>query len=334
MCLPGRAQRVPPGGVGVEGEPGTVPPSPLVQHFKSPVRVTACCSCSIDEKSAVNQAPQALRCRVLVRASEGADPGCGTVSAWPTLEQTDKALCFLATTGCQKPAAGGEILNVSNLYLEPSPASFLAMEVLCVLLLTRLVAEVASKSTETLVSETECCVDMLDSNSSCPVTNQCSPGCYRRWNEDGSSSCIKCKNETLPVSSVYNLTECRSTGIRGMNFQMNISTVTPFMQNVGGPGVAVSLILGTFFISLFLILSVAFFFYLKRANKLPNIFYRRNKASVLQPSETASMIPPPASSASERSQIRKPRYVRRERSLVTSASAAMIPPSETRVSNV
>ncbi|XP_068271198.1 uncharacterized protein C1orf159 homolog [Nyctibius grandis] len=214
------------------------------------------------------------------------------------------------------------------------------MEVPYVLLLTRLVAEVASKSTESSVSETECCVDTLDSNSSCPVTNQCSPGCYRRWNEDGSSSCIKCKNETLPVSSVYNLTECRNTGIRGMNFQMNISTVTPFIQNIGGPEVAASLILGTFFISLFLILSVASFFYLKRANKLPNVFYRRNKASVLQPSETvskfcpcnrnkqASMIPPPASS------VRKPRYVRRERSLVTSASAAMISSSETRVSNV
>ncbi|XP_072740297.1 uncharacterized protein C1orf159 homolog isoform X1 [Ciconia boyciana] len=210
------------------------------------------------------------------------------------------------------------------------------MEVPYVLLLTRLVAEVASKSTESSVSETECCVDMLDSNSSCPVTNQCSPGCYRRWNEDGSSSCIKCKNETLPVSSVYNLTECRNTGTRGMNFQMNISTVTPFIQNIGGPEVAASLILGTFFISLFLILSVASFFYLKRANKLPNVFYRRNKvslflsllASVLQPSETASMIPPPASS------VRKPRYVRRERSLVTSASAAMISSSETRVSNV
>ncbi|XP_054078600.1 uncharacterized protein C1orf159 homolog [Rissa tridactyla] len=202
------------------------------------------------------------------------------------------------------------------------------MEVPYVLLLTRLVAEVASKSTESSVSETECCVDMLDSNSSCPVTNQCSPGCYRRWNEDGSSSCIKCKNETLPVSSIYNLTECRNTGIRGMNFQMNISTVTPFIHNIGGPEVAASLILGTFFISLFLILSVASFFYLKRANKLPNVFYRRNKASVLQPSETASMIPPPASS------VRKPRYVRRERSLVTSASAAMISSSETRVSNV
>ncbi|XP_064028020.1 uncharacterized protein C1orf159 homolog isoform X2 [Pogoniulus pusillus] len=153
-------------------------------------------------------------------------------------------------------------------------------------------------------------------------------GCYRRWNEDGSSSCIKCRNESLPVSSGPNLTECRSSGSRGMSFQMNISTVTPFLQNIGGPEVAVSLILGTFFISLFLILSVASFFYLKRANKLPDVFYRRNKASVLQPSETASMIPPPASS------VRKPRYVRRERSLVTSTSAAIISSSETRVSNV
>ncbi|XP_025929927.1 uncharacterized protein C1orf159 homolog isoform X2 [Apteryx rowi] len=151
------------------------------------------------------------------------------------------------------------------------------MEVPYVLLLTKLVAEVASKSTESSVSETECCVDVWDTNSSCPVTNQCSPGCYRRWNEDGSSSCIKCKNETLPVAPVYNLTDCRNTGIRGMNFQMNISTVTPFVQNIGGPEVAASLIVGTFFISLFLILSVASFFYLKRANKLPNVFYRRNK---------------------------------------------------------
>uniref|UniRef100_A0A8C0JCN9 Chromosome 1 open reading frame 159 n=1 Tax=Chelonoidis abingdonii TaxID=106734 RepID=A0A8C0JCN9_CHEAB len=127
------------------------------------------------------------------------------------------------------------------------------------------------------VSQPECCMDVLDANSTCPVTNQCSPGCYREWNEDGSSSCIKCKNETISVASTYNLTDCRNTGTRGMNFQMNISTVTPFLQNIGGPEVAASLILGTFFISLFLILSVASFFYLKRANKLPNVFYRRNK---------------------------------------------------------
>uniref|UniRef100_A0A8D2NFT3 Uncharacterized protein n=1 Tax=Zonotrichia albicollis TaxID=44394 RepID=A0A8D2NFT3_ZONAL len=122
-------------------------------------------------------------------------------------------------------------------------------------------------------------------------------GCYRRWNEDGSSSCIRCRNETLPSPSGHNLSECRSSGSRGMNSHVNMSS--PFIQNFGGPEVAASLILGTFFLSLFLILSVASFFYLKRANKLPKIFYRRNKASVLQPSETASMISPPASSGEE-----------------------------------
>ncbi|XP_063273148.1 uncharacterized protein C1orf159 homolog [Prinia subflava] len=105
---------------------------------------------------------------------------------------------------------------------------------------------------------------------------------------------------------------------------MNVSTVTPFIQNLGGPEVAASLILGTFFLSLFLILAVASFFYLKRAKKLPKVFYRRNKASVLQPSETASMIPTPASS------VRKPRYVRRERSQGPPGPG----PADSRVSNV
>lgn len=45
----------------------------------------------------------------------------------------------------------------------------------------------------------------------------------------------------------------------------------------GGPGVAVSVLLGTLLISLGLILSVASFFYLKRSNRLPGVFYRRNK---------------------------------------------------------
>ncbi|XP_039583766.1 uncharacterized protein C1orf159 homolog isoform X1 [Passer montanus] len=194
------------------------------------------------------------------------------------------------------------------------------MEVPFVLLLTRLVAEVAGKSTENSVPDPECCVETLDSNSSCPVPQQCSPGCYRRWNEDGSSSCIRCRNESLGSPSGHNLSECRSSGGRGLSSHLNGST--PLIQNLGGPEVAASLILGTFFLSLFLILSVASFFYLKRANRLPKVFYRRNKASVLQPSETASMIPPPASS------VRKPRYVRRERSLGPPG------PADSRVSNV
>uniref|UniRef100_A0A8D0HTL8 Chromosome 1 open reading frame 159 n=1 Tax=Sphenodon punctatus TaxID=8508 RepID=A0A8D0HTL8_SPHPU len=169
-------------------------------------------------------------------------------------------------------------------------------------LLTILVVEVTSKSTE---SSLECCMDELEANNTCPVNNQCSPGCYRRWNEDGSSSCIKCKNETIPFVPVYNLTDCKNSKSSNITY-----TITPTLENIGGPEVAASLIAGTFFISLLLIFSVASFFYLKRANKLRNLFYRRNKGK-----------------------IRKPRYVRRERSLVMSATAAMLP-SETRVSNV
>ncbi|XP_062821602.1 uncharacterized protein C1orf159 homolog isoform X5 [Anolis carolinensis] len=129
-------------------------------------------------------------------------------------------------------------------------------------------------------------------------------GCYRRWNEDGSSSCIKCENETIAATPVDNLTDCRNRG----------------------PEVAASLIFGTFVISLFLILCVASFFYLKRANKLPNLFYRRSKGSVVQSAESASMLSPPSS-------VRKPRYVRRERSLMTSSTSTTLS-AETRVSNV
>ena len=42
---------------------------------------------------------------------------------------------------------------------------------------------------------------------------------------------------------------------------------------------AASLFLGTFLISSGLILSVAAFFYLKRASKLPDVFYGRNKGT-------------------------------------------------------
>uniref|UniRef100_A0A8C3U9Z9 Uncharacterized protein n=1 Tax=Catharus ustulatus TaxID=91951 RepID=A0A8C3U9Z9_CATUS len=94
--------------------------------------------------------------------------------------------------------------------------------------------------------------------------------CYRRWNEDGSSSCVQCRNGTA---------DCRDGELRsrGSSSALNLSTATPQILTLGGPEVAASLILGTFCLSLFLILSVASFFYLKRANKLPQVFYRRNK---------------------------------------------------------
>lgn len=92
---------------------------------------------------------------------------------------------------------------------------------------------------------------------------------------------------------------------------------------------AASLFLGTFFLSSSLILSVAGFFCLKRASKLPRLCYGRNKAPALQPGEAAAMIPPPQSS------VRKPRYVRRERPSDRGAGpAAAVSLVEARVSNV
>lgn len=78
---------------------------------------------------------------------------------------------------------------------------------------------------------------------------------------------------------------------RGVQLPMNRSTGTPGQPHFGGPHVAASLFLGTLFISTGLILSVAGFFYLKRSSKLPEVFYRRDRAPVLQPGETVSNLP-------------------------------------------
>ncbi|KAM6434588.1 uncharacterized protein C1orf159 homolog isoform 2-T5 [Liasis olivaceus] len=174
--------------------------------------------------------------------------------------------------------------------------SLSGMVVPCVFLLTVLGAEVTSKSTDSSESEAECCIDTMEANSTCLANSHCTPGCYRRWNADGSSSCVKCENETLPTAPVYNLTDCQNGAAREVNPLTNVTTTTPVTLNVGGPEVAASLIFGTFLISLFLILCVASFFYLKRANKLPNLFYRRSKGSIVQSAESASMLSPPSSS--------------------------------------
>ncbi|XP_021099168.1 uncharacterized protein C1orf159 homolog isoform X4 [Heterocephalus glaber] len=193
----------------------------------------------------------------------------------------------------------------------------------------------------------ECCVDVVDINATCPGTNLCGPGCYRHGNTDGSITCVWCQNETFPA---YNASACRTLTGQGAQFPMNRSTGTSGRPHFEAPRVAVSLFLGTFFISTGLILSVAGFFYLKRSSKLPRIFYRSDKAPALQPSEAvspplpgehpgphaacpshclsllfkAAMIPAPQSS------VRKPRYVRRERPPDTSAFPAV----DARISNV
>eukprot|EP00073_Rattus_norvegicus_P036736 XP_008762585.1 PREDICTED: uncharacterized protein C1orf159 homolog isoform X2 [Rattus norvegicus] len=167
------------------------------------------------------------------------------------------------------------------------------MALQCLMLLTGLVVGGMSKSTESKAQQPECCMDVVDVNATCLGTGLCGPGCYRHWNADGSASCVRCWNGTLPT---YNGSECRILTGRGMQFPMNRSTGTPGQPHFGGPHVAASLFLGTLFISTGLILSVAGFFYLKRSSKLPEVFYRRDRAPVLQPGETAAMVPLPQSS--------------------------------------
>ncbi|XP_070330210.1 uncharacterized protein C1orf159 homolog isoform X3 [Odocoileus virginianus] len=195
---------------------------------------------------------------------------------------------------------GGEGLNVCGPRPRGPDPALRDMALQRAVLLAGLLVEVASRSSGTAGQQPECCVDAGDINATCPGTSLCGPGCYGHPAEDGSVSCIQCRNGT------HNSSECRGRG----------------------PQVAASLFLGTFLISSGLILSVAAFFYLKRASKLPKVFYGRNRAPALQPGEAAVMIPPPQSS------VRKPRYVRRERPLDRDVGPTTVSSVEARVSNV
>ncbi|XP_036163498.1 uncharacterized protein C1orf159 homolog isoform X1 [Myotis myotis] len=189
-------------------------------------------------------------------------------------------------------------------------------------LLAGLLAEVASKSSDSAGQQSRCCVDVVDANTTCPGASLCGPGCFRRWNADGSASCVRCRNGT------HSSSECRGLAGQGTQSPENRSTGTPGRPSPGGPRVAASLFLGTFLVSSGLILAVAGFFYLKRSSKLPRLCYGRNRAPALQPSEAAAMIPPPQSS------VRKPRYVRRERPSDRDAGPTAASLVEARVSNV
>ncbi|KAI4892760.1 hypothetical protein NFI96_032326 [Prochilodus magdalenae] len=162
----------------------------------------------------------------------------------------------------------------------------------------------------------DCCGRAQKMNETCTNSTHCN-GCLRVLE---NNTCVPCDSLT---SELENSTSCSYTKASNNN-----SISTPI--KIGGPGIAASVLLGTLLISLFLILSVASFFYLKRSNRLPGVFYKRNKAFIFQPSETAVMIPADTSS------VRKPRYVRRERPSASSAagSTTMATGAVTKVYNV
>lgn len=47
-------------------------------------------------------------------------------------------------------------------------------------LLAGLLVEVASKASGSVDQQPECCVDVVDTNATCPGTSLCGPGCYGR----------------------------------------------------------------------------------------------------------------------------------------------------------
>ncbi|XP_051996443.1 uncharacterized protein C1orf159 homolog isoform X2 [Xyrauchen texanus] len=164
-----------------------------------------------------------------------------------------------------------------------------------------------------LENSNDCCERIKRMNETCANITLCDPG-LRHVQENSTNFCVYCDS----------LEQWNST------FNNTRSSHTPVPAFIGGSGVAASVLLGTLLISLGIILTVASFFYLKRSNRLPGFFYRRNKAFMFQPSETAVMIPEATSS------VRKQRYVRRERPSATSASrnATVATGAVTKVYNV
>ncbi|KAL4658509.1 hypothetical protein GN956_G2108 [Arapaima gigas] len=122
-----------------------------------------------------------------------------------------------------------------------------------------------------LLRASDCCGEVLTGNGTCLRSTHCGPGCYLRMLDNDTAVCELCDSRSPQQD---NFTSCNYTS---PPVNENLTTVATVSPQIGGPGVAASLLLGTLLISLLLILSVASFFYLKRSNRLPGLFYRRKK---------------------------------------------------------
>ncbi|XP_061041183.1 uncharacterized protein C1orf159 homolog isoform X3 [Eubalaena glacialis] len=80
---------------------------------------------------------------------------------------------------------------------------------------------------ETPGQQPKCCVDVVDTNATCPGTSLCGPGCYGHRAEDGTVSCIRCRNGT------HNSSECRGFAARGAHLPVNRSTGMPGRPGLG-----------------------------------------------------------------------------------------------------
>ncbi|KAL6457929.1 hypothetical protein MHYP_G00331590 [Metynnis hypsauchen] len=185
-------------------------------------------------------------------------------------------------------AADTNLRSCHTKKLDPRRTAFTMIRVYYIIGVALFVLEV--RVVQALLANTnDCCGRIQKTNETCANSTHCYPGCLHVLE---NNTCVPCDSLS---SELENFTLCYYTKTSN-----NSSISTPI--KIGGPGIAASVLFGTLLISLFLILSVASFFYLKRSNRLPGVFYKRNKAFIFQPSETAVMIPADTSS------VRKPRY--------------------------
>ncbi|XP_067572907.1 uncharacterized protein C1orf159 homolog isoform X6 [Pseudorca crassidens] len=149
-------------------------------------------------------------------------------------------------------------------------------------LLASLLVEVASRSSGSAGQQPKCCVDVVDTNATCPGTNLCGPGCYGHRAEDGTVSCIRCRNGT------HNSSECRGFAARGAHFPMNRSTGMPGRPSFARASSSPWLHSSTSSAPVSCLTSS-----MEETKVTPVL---SSTAPSLQPGEAAAMIPPPPSS--------------------------------------
>ncbi|XP_072676290.1 uncharacterized protein C1orf159 homolog isoform X1 [Canis lupus baileyi] len=238
------------------------------------------------------------------------------------------------------------------------------------ILLAGLLVEVASKSSESVGQQPECCVDMLATNTTCQGTGLCGPAsqssgsairwlslqkgllttthcCYGHQNEDGSVSCVRCTNSTYgsACSGRPAAPPARPTwpaSHRGAASPSSGGTVAgwgaqfPMNRSAGTPGqpnLGSPQVAASLFLGTLFISSGLIL-------SVAGFFYLKRTSKlpkVFYGRNKAPALQPGEAAAMippPQPSVRKPRYVRRERPLDRDVGPQAISSVEARVSNV
>ncbi|XP_048416980.1 uncharacterized protein C1orf159 homolog isoform X4 [Stegostoma tigrinum] len=108
------------------------------------------------------------------------------------------------------------------------------MTVPFIIFMAGLVFQVCTETPQSLIplnTLSECCADISDESGLCPQRSSCHSGCYRHWFKNGSTTCIRCPNETL-INSLNNRTECIISYFSSEEKVENGTTVGPTILKI------------------------------------------------------------------------------------------------------